>query len=170
MKLIEALKSLKDLTQKAADLRVKIATHSAYLSVETPIYEKQTEQVREWLQAHEDLTREIATLHVRIAKTNLGTMVTIKVGDNTLIKPIAEWVIRRRITANLDLQAWSQLGDRGLKEQSFRPTAESKVTEVKIVRCYDPVQRDNRITLYKGEPNLIDRTLEVVNATTELLD
>lgn len=170
MKIIEALKSLKDLTQKAADLRVKIATHSAYLSVESPTYEDQKKQVREWLQAHEDLTREIAGLHVRISKTNLATSVAIKVGENLLTKSITEWVVRRRTLAALDLAAWSQLTDRGLKEQHFKPTADSKVTEVKIVRCYDPVLRDDKVTLYKGEPSLIDRTLEVANATTEVLD
>lgn len=170
MKLIEALKGLKDLTQKASDLRVKIGAHSALLNVETPTYEDQSGQVAQWLQAHEDLTREIAGLHVRIAKTNLATSVTIKIGNNTLGKSITEWVVRRRTLAALDLAAWSQLTDRGLKEHHFKPTADSKVTEVKIVRCFDPVVRDDKVTLYKGEPGLIDRTLEVANATTDLLD
>lgn len=170
MKIIEGLKQLKDLTQKAADLRVKIGQHCAILSVETPTYENQKQQVRDWLQAHEDLTHEIARLHVRISRTNVTTMVSIKIGDNLLIKSITEWVLRRRTLAALDLAAWNQLTDRGLKEHGFKPTPDSQLTQVKIVRFYEPLERDNKVTLYKSEPNLIDRTLEVTNATVDLLD
>lgn len=169
MKIIEGLKLIKELTGKAADLRTKINAHSAYLSAETPVYPNQPAQVREWLQAHEDLTREIAGLHVRIAKTNLMTEVTIKVGENVLVKSITEWVLRRRILAGLDLVAWQQLTDRGLKEGHFPSSAGANPTPVKIVRCYDPIERDNHVTLYKSEPGLIDRTLEVTNATVDLL-
>ena len=40
------------------------------------------------------------------------------------------------------------------------------MTEVKIVRYFDPVERDRMIALYRSEPSLIDGTLEIVNATT----
>lgn len=172
MKLIEALKLSKELTIKADDLRKKIATHCAHLSVETPVYPDQKSQVRSWLQAHEGVTREIASLRVRIAKTNIATIVPITFAGSTgtVSKSIVEWVIRRRELAKFDETAWSCLTDRNLKEQMLRPTPESAVTEVKIVRCFDPVERDAKIELYRTEPGLIDRTLEVVNAVTDLLE
>lgn len=170
MKLIEALKLCKELTVKADDLRKKIAAHSAHLSIETPVYPDQKLQIRTWLQAHEGVTREIATLRFRIAKTNLATQVPITLGTTTISKSIVEWVIRRRELAKFDELAWAALTDRSLKEQMIRPTPESPVTEVKIVRCYDPVERDTKIELYRSEPGVIDRTLEVVNATTDLLE
>lgn len=171
MKIIEALKLVKELTIKASDLRTKISQHSAHLSIETPVYPNQAEQVSQWLQAHEDITREIAQLSVRIARTNLLTTVAIKVGDNLLTKSITEWIVRRRTLAAFDLAAWGLLTDRGLKEgQVPSSTNGGQPNMVKIVRCYDPVQRDKRITLYKEEPGLVDRNLEVVNAITDLLD
>lgn len=171
MKLIEALKLTKELTVKASDLRTKVSQHSAYLSIETPVYPNQWEQISQWLQAHEDITREIARLNVSVARTNLQTPVVIKVGENLLTKSITEWVIRRRTLAAFDLAAWGLLTDRNLKEgQVPSSTAGGQPNLVKIVRCYDPVQRDKRITLYKEEPGLIDRNLEVVNATTDLLE
>ena len=170
MKIIEALKSVKELQVKADDLRKKVALHSAYLSVETPVYPDQKGQVGKWLQAHEDITREIATLSVRIAKTNSLTAVPIKIGGSVLTKPITEWIIRRRLLAGLDFGAWSQLTDRNLREQHVPSTAGGEPTRVTVVRCYDPVLRDERVALYKSEPNAINVALETVNATTDLLD
>ena len=41
MKIIEALKSVKELQVKADDLRKKIAAHSAHVTIETPVYPDQ---------------------------------------------------------------------------------------------------------------------------------
>ena len=171
MKIIEALKSVKALAVKADDLRKKIATHSAYISIENPVYKDQKEQVAKWLQAHEDVLREIASLSVRIAKTNLAIIVKIKIGDNVLEKSITEWVLRRRTLAGLDLLAWSALTDRNLKEQllgSSSPGGEP--TKISIIRCYEPTVRDDKVAVYKAEPNTIDVALETVNAVTDLLE
>lgn len=171
MKLIAALKSVKELQVKAADLREKIARHAAYMSVETPVYPNQREQVSQWLQAHEDITREIASLSVRLARTNAATLVPIRVGAVLLTKPITEWIIRRRLLADLDQKAWTSLTDRGLQKEAAIPSSSGgEPTKVTIIRCFDPVQRDEKVALYKGEPVAIDVALETVNATTDLLD
>jgi hypothetical protein len=170
MKLIEGMKLVKELQVKADDLRKKIALNCALLSIETPMYPDPKRQVREWLQVHEDITREIARLRVRVAKTNLATVVSIKVGAILLEKCITEWIARRKELAPLDMQAWAALGDRGLKEQNLKTSADGPITEVRIMRFFDPVERDNRIATYRDEPGLIDRTLEVINAVTDLLD
>lgn len=170
MKIIEGLKLQKELIQKAADLRTKIGQHSAYVSVETPVYADQPAQVRNWLKAHEDITEEIAKLHVRVSKTNFATPVTINVGGENLTKSITEWVIRRRLLAEMDMQAWASLTDRNLKEGQINSSLPGAApVPVKIVRCYDPLERDNKKSVFQTEPGLIDRTMEVVNATTDLL-
>ena len=94
MKLIEAMKQVKSLLVKADDLRKKIGQHSAILSIETPVYESQDKQVSDWLQAHGDIMQEIGSLQVRIAKTNLATQVTIKLGEKNVLKCITEWIAR----------------------------------------------------------------------------
>jgi hypothetical protein len=44
------------------------------------------------------------------------------------------------------------------------------VIEKKIVRHFDPAERDRMRELYRSEPTIIDSTLETVNATTDLIE
>lgn len=164
------MKQVKDLTVKAEDLRKKIALNSAHGSIETPTYGKrQKEQVSEWLQAHSDILKEILRLRVAVQRTNLLTNVTIELGGKQVTKTIAEWIHRRRDLAQIEGQAWAALTDKGLKEGILTNTLGEKV-EVKIVRNYDPVERDTKQELYRSEPSVIDATLEVTNAVTDVIE
>ena len=171
MKLIEGMKLIKELQEKAEDLRCKVGKHCADLDYETPLYADQKRQVSEWMQAHGDLLKEILSLRFRIQKTNLATEVPIELGGKSVTKTIAEWIHRRRDLAKLDLDMWAKLGDRGLKEGTIAATVPGgEAKQIKIRRYFDPLERDKRIELYRSEPGIIDRTLEVVNAVTDLLD
>src|SRR3990167_5155849 len=59
MKLIEAMKKIKELSMKAADLQAKVGTHCANLDIETPMYPDPSGQVKEWIQAHGDILKEV---------------------------------------------------------------------------------------------------------------
>ncbi len=170
MKLIEAMKKLKDLNVKAEDLRKKVALNCADLSLETPLYgADQKATVDGWIQAHSDILQEILKLRVAIQRTNIATPVTIEIGGKQVSKSIAEWIHRRRDLAKLDEAMWAVLGDRNLKEQNIQTAPGGPVTEVRIRRYYDPKVRDEKRELYRSEPHIIDATLEVVNATTETI-
>lgn len=172
MKLIEAMKKIKGLVEKAADLRKKIQQYAADLDFETPTYgtaDDQKTTVQGWIQSHSDVLKEILHLRVSIQRTNLATQVTIQIGDKSVSKSIAEWIHRRRDLAQLDMTAWAQLTDRGLKE-GLAQTTSGGTKEVKIRRYYTPAERDAKIEVYRSEPGLIDATLEVVNATTDLIE
>jgi hypothetical protein len=170
MKLIEAMKKLKDLNVKAEDLRKKVVLNCADLSMETPLYgADQKATVDGWIQAHTDIIQEILKLRVQIQRTNLTTLVTIIVGGKHVTKSIAEWIHRRRDLAKLDMDMWSKLGDRGLKEQNIQTAPGGAVTEIRIRRYFDPAQRDAKIELYRSEPSIVDATLEVTNAVTDLI-
>jgi hypothetical protein len=174
MKLIEAMKKIKVLTKKAEDLKTKVAQHCADLDYETPIYgneAEQTAQINNWIQAHHDLLKEILRLRVALQKTNLVTSVVVVLGETPVTKTIAEWIHRRRDLSQMELLIWRTLGDRGLKEgrmQSTVPGVPSK--EVKIRRYYDPRIRDEKINLYAAEATIIDSSLEVANAITDLIE
>ena len=169
MKLIEAMKKCKDLSRKADDLRGKISVHCAHMSFETPTYgNNQREQVREWLQAHSDICKEMLALRTSIQKTNLLTPVKIELGGVAVEKTIAEWIHRRRDLAKAEHDAWSKLGDRNLKEGVLKNSM-GETVEAKIVRNFDPAERDRRLELYRSEPSTIDSTLEVINAVTDLI-
>lgn len=170
MKIIEAMKKCKDLMRKAEDYRSKIATNSAHLSFETPAYgDKQREQVAEWVQGHEDILREVLKLRLAIQRTNLATNVPIELNGKTATKTVAEWIHRRRDLAKLDQQAWAALTDRNL-QQGIGKNSQGAEFEVKIMRNFDPAQRDAKVEAYRSEPMTIDATLEVINAVTDLIE
>lgn len=171
MKLIEAMKQNKELLEKADDLRKKVKTYCADLDFETPLYTDQKQQIREWMQAHSDVLKKVLELRTSIQRTNLATVVTIELGGKQVTKTISEWIHRRRDLANAELLMWAGLTDKGLKEGQALPstTPGAQPTPVKIRRYFDPVERDKMTELYRTEPGIIDRTLEVVNATTDLL-
>lgn len=56
------------------------------------------------------------------------------------------------------------------KEQNVQTTPGGPVTEVRIRRYFDAPERDAKIELYRVEPSVIDATLEVTNAVTDLLE
>lgn len=168
MKLIEAMKRVKQNKEKITDLQQKIGDHCANMQHETPVYGSETKtKVNEWLQACTDLTQENARLLLAIQRTNLATMVTVTLGDKAVVKPIAEWVWRRREYAKIDLDTWSKLTDRNLKE-GLASTSTGQPFELKIARHYDPVLRDAKKAMFKSEPHDIDAALEIANAITDL--
>lgn len=171
MKIIEGLKQIKDLAIKRDDLVAKVKQHCADLDFETPLYENQKEQVRQWIQAHSDVCKEILRLRVAVQRTNLTASVTIELGGKSVTKTISEWIHRRRDLATAEHTIWSALTDRNLREgqmQSTQPGGAPR--DVKIRRYFDPVERDTKIELYRSEPGIIDRTLEVINATVDLVE
>lgn len=169
MKLIQAMKQIKDLVVKAEDIRKLIAKHSADLSYETPAYADTKAQVDSWLQSHKDILKEILRLRVAVQRTNLETVVPIELDGKSVTHTIAEWIHRRRDLATLEASAFAQLTDRNLKEGVAQQSTGAAI-EVKIRRYYDAATRDKAIASYKSEPHLIDATLEVANAVTDLIE
>jgi hypothetical protein len=169
MKLIEALKGIKDLARKAEDLRTKVATYSAHMNFETPTYPDQKKQVSEWIQSHGDVLKEILRLRIAIQRTNIETEVTIELDGENVKKSIAGWIHRRRDIAKLEQDCWQKLTDKGLREGNVQKS-DGSISEVKIVRCYDPVERDKQVASLSSEPSIIDGKLEITNAVTDLLE
>jgi len=169
MKIIEGLKQTKDLAKKLDDLRRKINLNCVRMDYETPMYgDNQSTQVREWIQAYGDIVKKTLELRLAIQKTNLTVNVTIELDGVQVTKSIAAWIHRRKDLAKLEKMCWDALSDRNLKEGSIRLT-NGEMRDVKIVRHYDPVQRDNKVSLFDSEPSLIDAKLEIVNAVTDLI-
>lgn len=169
MKIIEAMKQIKVLLIKAEDLRGKIGVYHADVDFETPTYTDQRAQIAEWLQAHSDVLKQILHLRVAIQRTNLATLVTIELGGKAVTKTLTEWIHRRRDLAKLEGEAWAKLNDKGLRDGKIQRTSGDPV-DVKVRRYYDPKERDAKMELYRSEPTVIDGTLEVVNAVTDLME
>lgn len=168
MKLIEAMKRIKELAAKAGDLQQKVSVTCANLDIETPVYADPKSQVSEWIQAHHDILKEILKLRVGIQRTNLNTQVAIEIGGQQVTKSISEWIHRRRDLAKAEMDIWSKLGDRGLKEGAINSSQGGEPRLVKIIRHFDPKVRDANVDVFRSEPSKIDAALEVVNAVTDV--
>lgn len=169
MKIIEALKKIKDLTRKSNDIRAKIQLHCADMEYETPIYPNQKEMISSWLQSHRDIIREIGRLKFCLAKTNVNVMVTISLGDMEITHSILEWINRRKDLAKLERSAWEVLSNRGLKDIKAQQSA-GQIVDIKLRYYYDIKEKDKWMELLSSEQSLIDAKLEIVNAITELME
>jgi len=169
MKLIEGLKKIKELQQKASDLRDLVKNNCARSSLETDKYPEQKKKVSGWIQSHSDILKEILRLRIAIQRTNIETSVDIEIGGKTVTKSIAEWIHRRRDLAGEELSMWNVLTDRNIKEGPVTGPS-GDVINMTIVRFYDPSERDNHRELYQSEPIIVDSKLEVTNAVTDLLE
>lgn len=170
MKIIEAMKRIKSNKGKIGDLHIKISECCANLTFETPLYGVDTKhKIESWIQTCCDLTQDNVRLLTAIARTNLATKVEVELGGKFVTKSIAEWIWRRREYAQYDMQTYQKLTDRGLREGHAKEST-GTVTEVKIVRHFDPEKRDTMIAMFKDEPHAIDSTLEVINAVTDLIN
>lgn len=171
MKIIEAMKLVKMNDEKVADLRNKISSCAAHTSIENPVYGPETRQkIDGWLQACADISQQNVNLLCNIQRTNLATNVDIELGGKKVTKSIAEWVWRRRKYAEQDRQTWGSLTDRNLQEGHITPSNGTEPVKVEIVGYYDPSSRDEKVEMYREEPHRIDSALEVVNATTDLIE
>jgi hypothetical protein len=169
MKLIEAMKKIKENKEKIVDLQKKISENCAHLNIETPLYPDAEQKVTSWAQSCEDLNQENIHLLTSIQRTNLQTQVSIVLGEKTVTKCIAEWVWRRREYAAIDYNTYMKMTDRGLSEGKGRSSTGVDL-DLKIVRKYNPETRDKKIAMFKSEPHMIDAKLEVINAITDLIE
>ncbi len=172
MKIIEALKNIKANKAKIVDLAAKIKANSALLSSQTSAYGDSgaaTRQVGGWLDSVRQTLAETEALTRRIHKTNNSTNVTIELAGVAVTKTIDEWLVRRKDGVDLQALAYSALTDRNLKEE-FVTTATGERIPVTIVRHYDAAKRDAVLSSLMSEKATIDGTLEIVNATTDLME
>lgn len=170
MKIIEALKEVKRLEEKVSDLTNKVKKYSADLDFERPFYgtvQDQKDKIAEWLQSIHDSLKEATRLRIAIQKTNLSVTVGIKLGDNNVQHSIAEWIIRRRLYAEMELKPWKVMTMREVREGKVKSSTGDQI-EVKARYYFDPEIRDRTVDIFKDEPGIIDSTLEVINATINL--
>jgi len=171
--IVEALKLKKRLNKKLEDLREKIGEYCAHYDNEKPVYgseEKQKATVDGWVQAHHDIVKKIEDVSIAIQKTNLVTEVEIHLGGIPVKKTISQWIIRRQALAQQEAACYSVLTDRKLRDKEIMASDGKTKQTIRVVRYYDPTEKDLKLDTYKNEPSMIDSKLEVVNATTQLVE
>ena len=157
------------MVKKAEDLRQQIGQNSADMEVDTPLYPDMKSKVTGWVQAHGDIIKELLKLKYRIQKTNCNTKITIPLNGHDVTKSLYEWIQRRKEFARVELNAWEKLTDRGLRDMKFQQSNGIEAP-IKVRRYYDPEEKENKVTVLKSEPFLIDAALEMANCRIDLVE
>ena len=168
MKIIEALKELKLIKKKMNGLMAEIERYSSRLSTEVPYFSSDEDQVKEVnsrIQSGEDLMKRFLNLHERIIQTNL----TVKLEFGGKMYSIQELLDLRREIGSLMRGVYSSMNDRHAEQrrQQFRGQSESNMH---IVRLYDEKTKNEKLRDWDDFLASIDARLEIVNATTDLVE
>ncbi len=174
MKLIEGMKQLKILEKRIVQNTGFINDYAAIVSNERPKFANEQEQKKEiqgLLQANEDLAKQYLGLKKRIEKTNLETIVTI--GKDSYA--IFDLLIYRRGLAKLMRGSYMALNDKQAEQRLAQLTsrfapAQTGEKAPHIDKMYDEKERNNALRRWQDLEDEIETRLEVINATTELLE
>ena len=170
MKIIEALKEF-PLIQKKIDKKVAlIEKYSAELDNGSQSFafgteEAQKQEVKSLIQSVDDLVIYESKLRQRLALTNASTLVTI--GEQKA--SITEWIALREKGLYNKIKATTALNDQKARTEISRTSFDPE-TGIKIVRFYDEKKKNERYDLLTTVQASIDSVLEMVNATTDLVD
>jgi hypothetical protein len=171
MTITEGLKRLKLLEKRMARNCGEIERYSSILSNEKPAFdteEKQKQEVKSLIQANMDLVQEYEKLKASIDYTNL--VIKVKIGDQT--RTIHGWLTILRKTGQLLIQTYNSLSTRDATSRQPRYRDQNTGQSPTVVRLYDENQKRDGQRLWedltKGKE--VEGRLEVINATTQLLD
>lgn len=169
MKIIEALKAQKRTADKIQANNTLITKYCSKLDIEKPYFESDEEQRREvqkLLQSNNDLIQYYLRLKRCIDYTNLKIIVEID-GDKYCITDLLN--LKRYCIRNI-LNSYNSLNDKHALE---RLNALGRVQDTKTVtidRFYDEKLKNENIRKWQELFDTIDSRLEVVNATTDLIE
>jgi len=168
MKLIEAMKELKLVEKRMEKNREQITQYSSGLSNEKEIFgseQKQIDEVKSLLQANVDLFNRYLYLKRSIERTNLETKVEFSVGTYSISELLA---IKRRLQHGV-INTFKALNTQSA-EARMRTIKIPDNVEVKVVRYYREEEKNILLKSWMEFFENIDGRLEVVNATTDLID
>ena len=172
MKIIEAMKKLRVIEKRMMQNRDRISRYSSSVSTEKPLMVTEDEQraeIKALVQANHDLLHEYLNLKCLIERTNLETKVEVS-GFNGSISELL--VVRRKLAklmagtyeAMNDVEGSKRLNTYGIRsrgEDGIRPD---------LVRFYDEREKNDGLRKWQDIYESIDSRLEVINATTDLVD
>jgi len=169
MKLIEGMKTLKVIEKKMQHNAERINQYASIISTERPIFGTEVEQRKQLeslIQANTDLATEYLKIKKMVDMTNLKS--EVKIGKDVFT--IADLLQIQRNVAKLMRLTYNSLNDK-LAEQrlmSMRQQATEKAPRVE--RMYDENRKYEGLQYWQGLEDEIETRLEVINATTELIE
>lgn len=167
MKLIEAMKSLRLLEKRMWDNASRITTYASWASTERPHFgteEEQNKQVNALVQANYDLMNEYLKVKRNIERTNLETIVEVEWISYTLSDLL---VIKRKLGRQM-VSTYQAMNDSRVRWGQW--ARDVNWEPPMMVQYYDEQVKNEGIMKWENLYNAIDSRLEVVNATTDLIE
>ena len=167
MKIVEAMKELKLTEKKMIKNNNSIQKYSSQPSNERPYFQDeatQKKEVKNLLQSNKDLLSNYLALKKKIEKTNLETTIEMDGVKYT----ISDLLVLKRRLAKIMIDSFDSMNDKSAKQSlmSMRGTDSS----IKIERFYDERERMEGLSKWQDFYDNIDSRLEVVNATTDIIE
>ena len=169
LKLVEAMKRLKLLEKRMSGNWENITKYSSQLSHEKLVFNTAEEQSREvdaLVQSTNDLVWEYMNLKAKIDYTNLYTRVTIRGREYTLAQML---LMKRKLIAVLK-STCQALNSKAAESRLHRAAGLSDGTPISVLTFFDEKKKNADLLYWMEVENEIDSKLEVVNATTDLLE
>lgn len=170
MMLVEAMKTLRIIEKKMDDNTSDIQRYASQVSTERPYFEtegKQRETIKELIQSNVDLMKRYLNLKMRIEYTNLMTTVEMDGEKYT----ISELLVIQRKLAMIMFATYNSLNDNeGRSRLRHVPVPQTGGDQPHVVRFYKEEDKREQKRKWQDLMNNITTRLEVINATTPLLD
>jgi len=169
MKIIEGMKELKVILKRMNKNIEQISEYAALPDNERLHFgsrDAQMKEIRKLIQANTDLLQNYLNIKKRIELTNLKTVVEI----NGVKYTISEMLVLKRVLAKIMINTFNALND---SKARMRLSGHSSRTNEKapiIEKYYDEAEKTSGQRTWDDLYHAIDSRLEVVNATTELLE
>lgn len=173
MKIIEALKEIPLIEKKIKKNNEDVLRYSATVDNGTPILyfttlEEQKQKVLSTVQSTKDLVSRRAALRRALALTNAKTEVTIM----GLTKTITEWIEYRQfgLTKLKDTFGYIDQSNINARNAASKTPIPDATVGIKVVALYPEEQKNEEMSFLLDLGNSIDTTLEITNATTDLVE
>ena len=168
MKIIEALKKLKVIEKRMEKNKSQITQYASMISTERPIFdteEKQRKEVSSLIQANIDLMKEYLDLKGKIEKTNI----TVKVEMGGVQYSLSDLLLIKRKMAKAMLSTYEALNTT-TGQSKMRHASISGERAPQVVQLYDEKDKIAGLDKWQDLYHNIDSRLEVINATTDLME
>lgn len=170
-KLVEALKRLRVIEKKMVKQNPEnISRYSSMVSTEKPLFEteeKQRKAVSSLVQSSMDLLQEYLVLKKQIEETNLRTEVEMGGTKYTL----SDLLIIKRKLAQIMISTFTSMNDtEGQRRLSMARGSAPEGKTPHVVRFYKEEDRNKGLNEWQDLYDNIDSRLEVIVATTDLIE
>lgn len=170
MKIIEALKKLKLIEKKMASNIENIAMYSSTVSTERPFFgteDAQRKEVDKLIQSNTDLVKEYLRTKEMVEYTNLKIKVPFR-GNQEY--SLSELLALKRKVGDALINTYQALSTRYADQRMARAPKDLEGKPAQVARLYDEGRKNEALLDLMTFMSDIESRLEVINATTDLIE